>query len=236
MFAMHNPIRFIDPSGLFVREAMRTATNAIDSFTIGIVVGIAEPLAVGVPAPSAPPGGNAVAYYAGRIAGNAATAVGGGKAAIGGAGATVAVSATGVGVVAAPATAAVAVGGAAVAGSAAWSMGGNINNLVMSVGNQGGGNQPPAKGGRGSNNLRPDPNATGDHTTFRRDASGNITHHETWRTNPQNPSGFDSGSSFHGTGKGHFNKVTEQRVGTPHVHDSSTPGGIRPATPDEIPR
>jgi RHS repeat-associated protein len=47
-------------------------------------------------------------------------------------------------------------------------------------------------GGRGSNRLKPDPNATGDHTTFGRDANDNVTAYETWTPNPKNPTGFDT--------------------------------------------
>jgi len=34
---------------------------------------------------------------------------------------------------------------------------------------------PGIKGGRGGNHLRPDPKATGPHSSFRRDADGKIT-------------------------------------------------------------
>lgn len=33
----------------------------------------------------------------------------------------------------------------------------------------------------------------------------------------------------------HYNKVTEQDIPIPHVHDPYTPGGIRTAKPLEIP-
>jgi hypothetical protein len=33
----------------------------------------------------------------------------------------------------------------------------------------------------------------------------------------------------------HYNKVTGQRVLEPHVHDPSTPGGMRSPNPDELP-
>jgi hypothetical protein len=86
-------------------------------------------------------------------------------------------------------------------------------------------------------NLKPDPSASGAHTTFRRDpTTGNITHYETWKPNPQNPSGFDSAKSFHGTGNPHFNKVLGRDVNAPHVHDRLTPGGLREPLPWENPR
>jgi len=33
----------------------------------------------------------------------------------------------------------------------------------------------------------------------------------------------------------HYNKVTDEYVGAPHVHDPATPGGVRPAAKYEIP-
>jgi len=90
---------------------------------------------------------------------------------------------------------------------------------------------------RGRNRLQPDPSAQGAHTTFKIDpATGKITKYQTWEPNPRNPSGFDSGVRFDGSGSAHFNKVTGEPVPTPHVHDPLAPGGVRPALPSEIPK
>jgi RHS repeat-associated protein len=90
--------------------------------------------------------------------------------------------------------------------------------------------------GRGSNNLKPDPNAEGPHSTFRRDANGNVNHTATYTPNPQNPSGHDEVQRTDVTGGSYYNKATGQDVPTPHTHDPTTPGGVRPATPQEIPK
>ena len=86
------------------------------------------------------------------------------------------------------------------------------------------------------NKLKPDPKATGDHTTFKTDADGNVTRHETWTENSQNPTGFDSKQSTDVSGKPHRNKTTGDKVPTPHTQGKEIPGGVRPATPDEIPK
>jgi hypothetical protein len=90
-------------------------------------------------------------------------------------------------------------------------------------------------GGRGANNLTPDPNTTGPHSTWKTDADGNVTGHAEWKPNPQNPSGFDEAKRVDIEGKPHFNKVTGENVPTPHAHGKDIPGGVRPARPDEIP-
>jgi hypothetical protein len=80
--------------------------------------------------------------------------------------------------------------------------------------------------------------AQGSYTTFRTDPkTGKVTHYETRvpQTNPQNPNPWQIEKHFDGTGRGHFNKATQQNVPTPHVHDPSAPGGVRPPRPYEIP-
>jgi hypothetical protein len=83
---------------------------------------------------------------------------------------------------------------------------------------------------RGGNNLKPDPNATGDHSTFvRNPATGKVTHYATYKQNPMNPSGFDELLRFDGIGRAH------NGIPTPHMHAKSIPRGARPALPWEIP-
>ena len=86
-------------------------------------------------------------------------------------------------------------------------------------------------GGRGANHLRPDPSASGAHTTIRRGASGQITHYETLVPNPRNPNGFDWQIRYHGIGG------THNGVPTPHVHvrDKLYPKGVRKPFPWEYP-
>lgn len=96
-------------------------------------------------------------------------------------------------------------------------------------------NNPKTKTASRSNRLKPDSRAQGDHTTFKTDSDGNITRHETFETNPQNPSGFDSVQSTDVTGPAHQNKVTGEIVPTPHTQGKGIEGGVRPALPEEIP-
>jgi len=65
---------------------------------------------------------------------------------------------------------------------------------------------------------------------------GDFDRGETWTKNPRNPSGFDKKQSTDVTGKPHRNKATGKNVPTPHTQGKDIPGGVRPATPDEIPK
>ncbi|MDQ7778907.1 MAG: NosD domain-containing protein [Planctomycetota bacterium] len=97
----------------------------------------------------------------------------------------------------------------------------------------------PGTSGRSANRLPPDPNATGAHTTFRRDPeSGEVTHYQTWepQSNPRDPHPWEPTIRFDATGGAHYNKVIAQDIETPHVHDPSTPGGIRSPRPEELPK
>lgn len=80
---------------------------------------------------------------------------------------------------------------------------------------------------RGKNKLKPDPDAKGPHTTYKRDpVSKKITNYATYKPNPLNPSGFDEVLRFDGVGASHGG------IPTPHVHIG---GNVRPAFPWEIP-
>ncbi|MBU2709345.1 hypothetical protein KCM76_25340, partial [Zooshikella marina] len=95
------------------------------------------------------------------------------------------------------------------------------------------------KTGRGKNHLTPDPKAQGPHSTYRRDANDNVSHHAEWSPNSKNPTGFDQTKRVdtqYSKPHTHTNKSTNDKVPTPHVHDKSTPGGVRPAKPEELPR
>ncbi|MCP4094737.1 MAG: hypothetical protein GY748_00705, partial [Planctomycetaceae bacterium] len=89
--------------------------------------------------------------------------------------------------------------------------------------------------GRQKNHLQPDPKATGNHTTYRTDSQGSVTHHETWSRNPRNPSGYDSVQRTDIVGRAHRNKSTGQSVETPHTHSKDIKGGVRSAYDNEIP-
>ena len=87
------------------------------------------------------------------------------------------------------------------------------------------------------NKVQPHPDAEGPHTTWKKDPqTGEITRHETYKPNPRNPSGFDKVQSTDLKGAPHVNKKTGDVIPTPHTQGKNIPGGVRPATPDEIPR
>jgi hypothetical protein len=90
---------------------------------------------------------------------------------------------------------------------------------------------------RSKNDLKPDPDATGPHSTFKRDpTSGKVSNYRTWDPNPQNPSNpWNSILGYDGVGSEHFNKYDKEYYGTPHVHDPSSPGGLRYPRRGEIP-
>ena len=96
--------------------------------------------------------------------------------------------------------------------------------------------QRPELTGRGKNHLQPDGTAEGPHTTFRRNQEGHVTNCAQWNPNPRQPvTGFDEVKRVDLTGKSHPNPATGQDVFPPHVHDKTTPGGVRSARRDEIP-
>lgn len=89
---------------------------------------------------------------------------------------------------------------------------------------------------KGKNNIHANPNTSEPHVVYKKDPNtGEITHYTVYDSNPYSPTGLQEGISYHGTGEGHYNKVTGQIVETPHVHDPNTKGGLRKPFPDEIP-
>lgn len=95
-----------------------------------------------------------------------------------------------------------------------------------------------ANTGRGANHLRHNPNATGPHFTYRVNSAGSVTNIAEWTPNPKNPTGYDLAKRIDVTGRAHPNSVTGQSVPTPHVHGTSVNpvvGGVRPAEFHDIP-
>jgi RHS repeat-associated protein len=88
-------------------------------------------------------------------------------------------------------------------------------------------------GGRGANNLKPDPSAGGPHSTFKTNAQGKVSGHAEWTPNQRNPSGFDQVKRIDTQ---YANPHADRGIPTPHVHEKSAPGGVRPATPAELPK
>jgi hypothetical protein len=106
------------------------------------------------------------------------------------------------------------------------------------------GGKPAGGGGGGAGGgapgrLAPDPKASGAHSVYRvNPRSGRIDNYQTFvpQSNPKNPNPWASELRFRGAGKQHFNSATKTWVKPPLVHDSTIPGGVRPAAPWEIPR
>ncbi|MFL9583445.1 RHS repeat-associated core domain-containing protein [Stenotrophomonas sp. AB1(2024)] len=91
-----------------------------------------------------------------------------------------------------------------------------------------------ARSGRNANKLRPDPNASGAHSTFKRGEDGNISNTATYELNSNNPTGFQEVKRVDVTGKAHVNP-DGSAVATPHVKDAGQKG-VRPALPEDLPK
>lgn len=96
-----------------------------------------------------------------------------------------------------------------------------------------------AESGRGANHLKLNERAQGPHSTFKTDSEGRVTGHAEWQPNAYNPHGMQQVKRVdtqYANPHTHHNGATGQEVRTPHVHEKSAPGGVRPARPDELPR
>ncbi|HEY5958768.1 MAG TPA: RHS repeat-associated core domain-containing protein, partial [Polyangiaceae bacterium] len=94
-------------------------------------------------------------------------------------------------------------------------------------------NGAPGGAGRGGTKLRPDTAAEGPHSTFKRNADGKVTGHAEWTPNSRNPIRFDQAKRVDTQ---YASPHTDRGVPTPHTHGKNIPGGVRPATPDELPK
>lgn len=132
-------------------------------------------------------------------------------------------------VVGAPEGAAIAAGGAVViTGSEALMTGGAMLTANAAANASKGYNYGNKTGTKSDNKLKPNSEATGDHSSFKTDGKGKITNTATYKQNPKNPSGFDEVKRVDVTGKKH------NGVNTPHVHEPKQ--RVRPAKPDELPK
>lgn len=68
------------------------------------------------------------------------------------------------------------------------------------------------------NKLKPDSNAQGDHSTFKKEADGNITNTATYKQNSKNPTGFDEVKKVDVKGSSHKDSSGKE-VKNPHVHE-----------------
>lgn len=74
---------------------------------------------------------------------------------------------------------------------------------------------------RSINDLRPDPSATGPHSTFKRDpVTGEVTNYATWQQNPYNNNNWQREKRYDGVGAPHAEYGTYEPI-LPHVHDPS---------------
>ena len=196
---------FLDRAGDFL-TGVRDALNS-NSTTVSLPTGSYSLVhATAIPSPS---------YSAGQTTGNLLSLgqgvvelVLGSGAAAGGAAGGVVTAPTGAGAAAGYAVAAVGVGVAAhgysTASNAARNLLGDNNGRVEA---------------RGSNNLKPDPSAGGNHTTFRRDPdTGNVTNSATYKKESRNPSGFQEKKRVDRVGGSHASSKTGQDIPTPHTH------------------
>jgi RHS repeat-associated protein len=99
---------------------------------------------------------------------------------------------------------------------------------------------PRGGGGRMSNKLKPNPEAVGSHTTFKRNNNGDIYKYETYEKTESghfNPTKrYDGGQPNGSPGSPHVNKQTGEDIPTPHVQGKKIQGGVRPAKEWEIPK
>jgi len=106
------------------------------------------------------------------------------------------------------------------------------NNDESSNGKEQTGSQQSGAG-RAANRMKPDPEATGNHTTFKRDQNGDVYQYQDWTKNPLNPSGFDDGKKFDGgkpdgsKGKPHHDKQTGKKIETPQVTEKTQVDGSK---------
>ena len=85
------------------------------------------------------------------------------------------------------------------------------------------------------NKINPNKNADKKHVMFIKDYdTGKITNYKVYNPNPENPCGYDEEIRYDAVGIS-YNKVTDEVIKAPHVHDPSTPGGVREADEDESP-
>jgi RHS repeat-associated protein len=100
--------------------------------------------------------------------------------------------------------------------------------------------------GKGKNHLQRNKDATGPHSSFEREGpvgpngnkTGPVKKHAEYTPNTQNPTGFDEvqRTDLNPNSAPHTNKKTGQTVLAPHTQGRNIPGGVRPATPQEMPR
>ncbi|WP_149241132.1 DUF6443 domain-containing protein [Dyadobacter sp. 32] len=229
-YSFNNPIRFSDPDGRFPE-----CCGGFGDFLTGFGNALTENIAGSSPIRASP--GYIESYNNGRTFGHAVSAVGGAFFTAKGA---VDVGASGTALVVSGGTAAPLAVPGVIVGVGEMAIGINtMSNAIDNLRNDKGrvNASSTENTGRGSNHLKPDPKAQGDHSTFRTDPkTGKTTNTATYAENPRNPkTGFQETKRVDVSGKPHIHSQTKEPIPTPHVIEPKQKNP-RPARPDELPR
>lgn len=229
-YSFNNPIRFSDSDGRMGDDCC----GGIVNFLTGVGNALAQDLHPGNAAP--PAGGleRQSSFQSGRSFGHGLSVIAGGAEVVFGA---IAAAGTGAAEVASGGAATPVAVPAAIASAGLMTHGANtVRNALTNSAKDDKGRLNAQSNGRGSNHQQPDPNAQGDHSTFRTDPNtGKTTNTATYKENKKNPSGFQETKRVDVTGNSHRNTKTGQEIKTPHVHEPKQKDP-RPARSDELPR
>jgi RHS repeat-associated protein len=218
VYVHNNPLKYIDPDG---REPVGGPINPIailqsaGAFVAGVVNAVGSNLMLGAGRqdPSSFSGHEQAAVAGQKVGDAISIVIGTVETTVGGVATAATVAATpttaGTSLVVTPEAAAIAVHGIAVTTVASRNLTNPTKVDVKQTGE-----------GRGSNNRKPDSEATGDHSV------SNSRGSTTYNKNDKNPSGFQEVKRVDKVGATHNN------VPTPHVHEGKN---VRPATNKEIP-
>gem|GEM_PF-2358558 len=230
-YTLNNPIRFTDSDGQEVccPNGWRGFAAAVIDNGTGGLTNIRSALA-----PSNPTAQQAADFNEGLMAGDVGSMLLGGAMAEGGTGmmgaATTATA--GSGGLALEVTAPAFATGAVVAGAGAVI---GTNGAASLIGGKG-----RVEARKPSDHLQPDPQASGAHSTFKTTPDGKVRKYAKYtpQTNPRDPKPFQEVKRVDAdpSSAPHRNKVTGERVPTPHVQGKDIPGGVRPATKQETPK